>query len=661
MKKEEGIIFDGLNERQKDAVSALDGPLLILAGAGSGKTKALTHRIANLMANGINPENILAVTFTNKAANEMKERVKALLLRSGESAEAINQLMLGTFHSVCLKILRADIEKLDYKKNFVIYDTDDQKALVKNLMEQAGIDTKRYPPIAILEKISQMKSELGDPESFFDKRRPNSSDSVAALIYPVYQQNLENSNAVDFDDMINLCILLFRKFPETLEKYQDKFRYILIDEYQDTNHAQYVWANMLAKKYKNIAVVGDDAQSIYGWRRADIRNILDFEKDYPKAKVVMLEQNYRSTQQILNAANNLISKNENQKQKNLWTEKGAGDSITVKEANDEREEGDYVAGMIKELSENYSLDAFTVLYRTHAQSRAIEESMLKHGIPYAIVGGVRYYERREVKDILAYLRLALNPRDKISLNRIYNVPTRGIGTATYKKLNDLNIPVADLADIPAETFGNIAGRQTEEIKNLSRLISKFGDNAKEFNVSQLIKYIISAINYENYINDGTEEGKEKWENVKEIFTAAAKFDGIKPPEGTGKFLEEVALIQDTDVRRGADKAVTLMTLHSSKGLEFPVVFIIGLEDGLFPHARTLYNPGELEEERRLCYVGVTRAMEKLHLTFCRERNLYGSRQANLPSRFIFEIPENLVSFIPASEARRKSWEKIIEY
>lgn len=523
----------------------------------------------------------------------MKERVLKLLTTQYPLPQ------MGTFHSISLKILRHDIEAIGYGRNFGIYDVQDQESLMKEVMMGLGLDPKKHNPKTMLTRISELKSELIEPEDFVPVEY---RDKVLAQIYSVYQDTLVKNNALDFDDLIGLCVRLFQKHPGILEKYQELFRYILIDEYQDTNHAQYVWVNLLAKKYRNIAVVGDDAQSIYGWRKADIRNILDFEEDYPDAKVVYLEQNYRSTQTILNAANHLIKNNPSQKQKNLWTENDDGEQIIVKEASNTYEESEYVIQNIKNNS--------TILYRTHAQSRAIEEALVRHGMPYRILGGVKFYERREVKDILAYLRLMVNPDDSVSFKRVANVPARGLG------------PVS------------LAKKSGPAYEGFAKLLGELRGKSKELELPAFLKHLFKALNYEKYLG----EDEERLENIKELLTAAQG-------KTLQEFLEEAALMQETDKLEGGKQLINLMTIHSAKGLEFPTVFVIGLEDGVFPHSRSLFDPYQLEEERRLCYVAITRAQKELHLVFCRQRTLYGSTQLNPPSRFIFEIPEHLVHFI----------------
>ncbi len=656
MKLDTDKILEGLNDKQIEAVRAIQGPVLILAGAGSGKTRALTHRIAHMIGQGIAPDNILAITFTNKAAGEIKERVSKLMSAETGLRSAHSPLpWMGTFHSICLRILRREIENLGYAPNFVIYDEDDQLSLLKKVMQELEVDTKKFVPQNMLGRISNLKSELATADEF-SLGANEYIEKILAPIYQRYQNSLKQNNALDFDDLIMLCVQLLQKNSPILERYQNLFRYILVDEYQDTNHAQYVWVNLLAQKHRNLFVIGDDYQSIYAWRQADIRNILDFGKDYPEAKVIMLEQNYRSTDNILKAANHIILNNKNQKHKKLWTENESGLPIILKEAANERREGDYVVETIRNnLEQNHKLQDFTILYRTHAQSRAIEEAMIKYGMPYRILGGVKFYQRREVKDILAYLRLIINPNDTISFERIYNVPNRGIGTATLEKIR--NLPgYKGLASIANGGLPDIGQKQSAELKNLANIISELSQKSKQLTPSELVRRLLKKINYEEYINDKTADGEERWENVKEMLTATSKYDS---PDldivqvGLEKFLEEVALIQETDKLDKKGNAVNLMTLHSAKGLEFPIVFMIGMEDGVFPHSRALFSQAELEEERRLCYVGVTRAKKQLHMTFCRERKLYGSSQLNPPSRFIFEIPENLLNYSPIKNYRRE--------
>lgn len=646
MKTAPDRIFDGLNDKQIEAVRAINGPVLILAGAGSGKTRALIHRIAYLIASGIKPENILAVTFTNKAAGEMKERIQRLLSAKPYTPNPKpSPVWMGTFHSICLKILRQDADKLGYNRHFIIYDDDDQSSLMKNVLQDLELGASRFNPQLMLEKISKLKSDLIDHKEYAQSAR-GFMEKTLSQVYTSYQTALKKNNALDFDDLIMLNVALFRKNPAVLKKYQDIFRYILVDEFQDTNHAQYAWVDLLAKGHRNLFVIGDDYQSIYGWRQADIRNILDFENDYPETKTIMLEQNYRSTKNIIAAANNVILNNKDQKHKKLWTENSEGEQIALKEVGNERQEGKYIIETIrKEVREGKGLNSFTVLYRTHAQSRAIEEAMVKHGLPYRIIGGVKFYQRREIKDILAYLRLAMNPNDQLSFSRIYNVPNRGIGQTSFEKL--------------VKGTGGVGSKQKAAFDGFKTLLADLSAKSQELPPTGLLKHLLKKIGYEKYIGDGSAEGADRWENVKELFTATKKYDSEIAPAGLEKFLEEVALIQETDKLENRETAIKLMTIHSAKGLEFPIVFMIGMEDGIFPHSRSLSNPQELEEERRLCYVGITRAKERVHLTYCRRRLLYGQSQFNPPSRFLFEIPERLINFSPIQDG--ETLDDLIEY
>lgn len=636
-------ILKGLNDKQAEAVKTLDGPVLVISGPGSGKTKALTHRVAWMIHSGISPANILAITFTNKAAGEMKERIRKLLSAGKKEVEMPT---IGTFHSLGLRILRKEIPVLGYKSNFNICDADDQLSLMKRIMGNLEIDPKRYNPRTMLNKISKLKTELIWPDNY---RPVEFIDKLVARLYGLYQKELSAMNALDFDDLIVLTVKIFKEHPKTLEKYQNWWRYIMVDEYQDTSHDQYQFVKLLAAGHQNLFAIGDDAQSIYAFREADIRNILNFQKDYPDAKVIMLEQNYRSTQNILAAAQSVISNNKNQFPKNLWTHNDAGGKILVKETLNERTEANFVISQIvKFMRRGYGLKDFTILYRTHAQSRAVEESLISHGLPYQIVGGIKFYERREIKDILAYLKLIQNPADILSLERIYNVPARGIGDTTYQKIlaigeKDLIESVALLAEKEGATK---KGGQLKEFHKLLAELKKFSDGHP---LTKTIRHIVETIGYEAYLRNQIvakggkmEEVESRMENINELLTVARGYDNLEPTEGRGKFLEEIALLQSADEIKDNAIRVTLMTLHSSKGLEFPIVFIIGMEEGLFPHARTLYAPHEMEEERRLCYVGVTRAKEHLILTYAKYRNIFGTTEVNLPSRFLSEMPAGIL-------------------
>lgn len=616
-------ILAGLNDEQIEAVTTINGPLLIIAGAGSGKTRVLCHRVAHLIEHGVSSENILAVTFTNKAAGEMKGRITNLL--KAESYRLKN-VSVGTFHSLCVRILRQEIDKLghlgqNYGKNFVIYDKDDQESLIKKILQELNLDAKQFNPRSILSAISAAKNEFIEPEAYESEAKTFFQKTVAK-IYAAYQKALEERNAFDFDDLLNKTLEIFQKFPETLEKYQEKFRYILVDEYQDTNRVQYLLIKLLAQKYGNLCIIGDPDQSIYGWRGADFRNILNFERDYPETKTVVLGENYRSTKTILEAADSVISKNKNRKEKKLWTKNPTGEPIVVNFVEDERTEAEFITKEIQTLvgRESRLLSDFTVLYRTNAQSRAIEEAFLKAGLPYKIIGGIKFYSRKEIKDILAYLRFIHNSQDKIGLERIL-------------KLNRLG--------------GTITAKKQERLKNFLKFVEMSRDKSRELPVGRLIKFVLKNSGYEEQfqkeaVDDKKDQLKGRWENILELIGVAKKYDKLPPPDGLAAFLGEVVLVQDSDAIDEKERAVNLMTLHSAKGLEFPVVFIAGMEEGLFPHSRALYNPLEMEEERRLCYVGVTRAKERLYLLFAQKRWLFGDVQRNRPSRFLADLPEHLI-------------------
>lgn len=647
-------IFKGLNEQQIRAVKIIGGPVLVISGPGSGKTKCLTHRIAFLIEQGIRPQNILAVTFTNKAAEEMKERVSGLLgykysKNTGRYLVNPHLPLIGTFHSICLKILRREIQRLGYGPNFTIADTEDQIALVKKVMAELEIDSEKFNPKAVLAKISESKTELKTP---IQSQTLDFFSRIAARVYKSYQSKLFDTNSLDFDDLIFLTVKIFRQYPQVLEKYQNLWKYLLVDEYQDTSHDQYTFITLLAKKCGNIFCIGDDAQSIYQFRQADIRNILNFQKDYPEAAVILLEQNYRSTKNIIAAAQEIISRNKNQIPKALWTANDTGQRITVKETLNERAEANFVISKIIEfIEEGFSLNNFAVLYRTHAQSRAIEEALISCGMPYQIVGGTKFYERREIKDILAYLKLAHNPADIISLERVINVPPRGIGKISASKI----IPRegGDLMKAIAVAVKNKAlpEKQTQTLKNFLFLIEEFRKKSRSDKLTPVIKFIIKKTGYENYLKNlyatkaSIDSAEERIKNLRELLTVTRKYDLISnKKEGVGQFLEEVALLQKGDEEELEEKKVTLMTIHASKGLEFPVVFIVGMEEGLFPQNRAVIDPQELEEERRLCYVAVTRAKQRLILTHAKYRNIFGSSEANLPSRFISEMPTHVADY-----------------
>ncbi len=682
-------LLETLNDEQKRAVCQIEGPVLILAGAGSGKTKALTHRIAYLITyHKTSPYNILAVTFTNKAAAEMKDRIRLLLADTlNESSEAIKLPWMGTFHRVCLMMLRRelnpnpqqirqlaqgyqtqDIEPFPdqpnqpislppvnsilstYGPNFTIYDEDDAMVVVRRVMNELGIDPKKVNPRAVKSFIEGAKNELLTPNEYAPLAHGYFAEQVAK-IYRRYQAMLREVNAVDFDDIIMNTVLLLQQNPEILAKYQEQFRYIMIDEYQDTNHAQYTLVKLLASSHQNICVVGDDYQSIYSWRGADFRNILNFEKDYPNAAVIKLEQNYRSTQTILDVANEIILKNKHRTEKKLWTDNPAGLPVTIVECENDEGEADFLISEIRAQHRHYnSYNNFVVLYRTNSQSRLLEERLLRQAIPYRLVGALRFYERKEVKDILAFLRFLVNPVDLASLERIINLPPRGIGEKTMEKAiavwqNQLRgIPTADAMPPKAAEFFSLVEKIRQSIAQASSGSASSADLADLSsdlapNPAEIIDIIIRQTGYKSYINDGTVEGEARWENVEELLAVASQAESLPV------FLEEVALVADIDNYNSNEDAVTLMTLHAAKGLEFPIVFMVGMEEGIFPHSRSLMDSSQMEEERRLCYVGMTRAKERLYLLHAHRRMGWGGLVANPKSRFLEELPEHLIEEI----------------
>lgn len=634
-------LLEKLNKDQKQAVTLTEGPVLVIAGAGSGKTRALTHRVAYLIEEKkVAPQNILAVTFTNKAAKEMKNRIAKLVNSKGALPS------VGTFHSTCVQILRREIDKLGYKKSFNIFDDQDQLSLIKKVFKELEINSDQFNPRSILGAISKAKNQLTD-EREFELSASGYYEEIVAGVYKKYQQELRENNALDFDDLIRLAVKLFQEFPEVLESYQNLFKYIMVDEYQDTNHAQYTLVRLLSSKHKNIWVCGDDFQAIYGWRQADIRNILNFEKDFANAQTVKLEQNYRSTQIILDAANEVISKNINQKEKKIWTENKEGHLITSYEAEDEKDEANFIVSEILKNQEEHKRNFvdFAVLYRTNAQSRMIEESLLKHSIPYRIVGGIKFYQRKEVKDIIAYMRLIQDGSDIVSLERAINEPRRGLGAATFAKWvtfareNKMDFITAGLKikkDI------GIAQGKVDAIVEFCDFIIQMKDLGMKINLSSLIQQVFKGSGYENMLDKMGEEGEVKTENIQELLSVAKKYKAETALESISTFLEEVALASDTDSIDQEQNSVHLMTLHSAKGLEFPVVFIAGLEEGILPHSRSMLSNNEMEEERRLMYVGVTRAEEKIYLLFTNMRTIFGSTQSNPPSRFLDDIPSHLL-------------------
>ncbi|KPL18074.1 MAG: hypothetical protein AMJ92_09700 [candidate division Zixibacteria bacterium SM23_81] len=631
-----------LNPAQREAVAQVEGPVLVLAGAGSGKTRVLTYRIAHLVGQmGIRPENILAVTFTNKAAQEMRSRVVRLLEQESLS------LWMGTFHSICARILRREGHRLGYDRSFSIYDEEDQLALVKKTMAELNISGDRFSPKGFRARIEGAKHNLMRPGEFADQALDDYEEK-AALVYQRYQKSLESQNAMDFGDLINKVVFLFQLHPMILARYQDRFQYILVDEYQDTNHAQYMLVNLLASKHRNLCVVGDDDQSIYGWRGADIGNILSFEKDYPDAKVVKLEQNYRSTQNILVAASHVVAHNRGRKEKTLWTDKGAGENVTLLETLDERTEAIAVLDKLQvERAQNLrALSDFAVLYRINAQSRSFEDQLRRMGLPYVIVGGVRFYERKEVKDILAYLRVIANANDALSLRRIINVPRRGIGPTTLGKIEALAFEkkVSLLKALAkARDMEDLRDGIREGLQELHNLFKFLRDGASKMGVDEIIREVVDRTGYlTELVAEGTVEAQTRAENVRELVVAADEFVMRSSDPSLVAFLEEVSLLTSVDTWDQTANAVTLMTLHSAKGLEFPVVFIAGLEEGLFPLSRSMESPEELEEERRLFYVGMTRAQEKLFLSLAHRRRRYTGAVGTLRSRFLDEVPAELV-------------------
>lgn len=631
-----------LNEAQKKAVTHPGGPLLVLAGAGSGKTRVLTYRIAYLIqCMGVNPSSIMAITFTNKAAEEMKERIERLIPWA-------KGMLVSTFHSACVRFLRSDIENLGYDRNFVIFDTQDQQVVVRDSIKALGLDDKKYSPQAALNFIGRAKDKLLTPEECYDRAK-DIREKTFARIYEHYQKKLKELNALDFDDLIMKTVELFKECPEVLSRYQTKFEHILVDEYQDTNRAQYVLVKMLAEKHRNLCVVGDDDQSIYSFRGADIRNILDFEEDFPDATVIRLEQNYRSTQNILDAANSVISHNFGRKKKNLWTENGRGEKIYLATLENEHEEAFFIAREIDRLVglRKFDYKDFAVLYRTNAQSRVLEDMMVKAGIPYRIVGGLKFYQRKEIKDLLAYLRVVANPSDDISLLRIINVPRRGIGESTINELKRIaQEKERPIFEVIKEGSYNFSSRVSSKLKNFAGMIDDFIEKQGSFSIPDLIAYILEKTGYvEELEAENTPEAQSRIENLREMVGVAEEFERKYENPSLQDFLAEIALVSDVDQLDDEKNAVVLMTLHSAKGLEFPVVFLSGMDEGIFPHSRSMFDEDELEEERRLCYVGITRAKRRLYLTRAWRRNLYGNTSFYSASRFIDEIPARLLKEI----------------
>lgn len=641
-------LLNGMNDRQAEAVQTTEGPLLIMAGAGSGKTRVLTHRIAYLIDEKmINPWNILAITFTNKAAREMKERAAAL-------NPATQDCLIATFHSMCVRILRREADHIGYNRNFTIVDPGEQRTLMKRILKNLNLDPKKWNERAILSTISNAKNDLID-EVAYANMAGDMYTEIVAKCYTAYQKELRQSEAMDFDDLIMLTLRLFDQNPDVLTYYQQRYQYIHVDEYQDTNHAQYQLVKLLASRFKNICVVGDADQSIYGWRGADMQNILDFEKDYPEAKVVLLEENYRSTKTILQAANEVIRNNRNRRPKNLWTQNEDGEEIVYYRANDEQDEALFVARTIDQLSrEGYSHKDFAVLYRTNAQSRTVEEALLKSNIPYTMVGGTKFYSRKEIRDVISYLNLIANPSDNISYERVVNEPKRGVGPGTVDKIRNFAASQEiSLLDASANIMlSPVKGKAAQAVYEFANLILDLRDRLDDYSVTELVELVLKKTGYSAALAaQATLESQARIENIEEFLSVTKNFDENpdNPADETGldklsRFLNDLALIADTDDGDQESSEVTLMTLHAAKGLEFPVVFLVGMEENVFPLSRASEDEDELEEERRLAYVGITRAEKILYLTNANSRLLYGRTNYNQPTRFLREISSDLLNY-----------------
>ena len=644
--------LNDLNPMQRRAAETLEGPVLILAGAGSGKTRTLTYRVANLLEHGVKAWHILALTFTNKAAREMRERIERLA--GADAGEA----WIGTFHSICCRILRRDIEKLGYERSFTIYDDDDQQRVIKAVLKELDIDEKFLPPKAVSTDISDAKNRLLSPDEWLQKRGGDYRSQKTHDVITRYEQRLRAANALDFDDLLVKTLQLFVEHPPVLEYYQSRFQYVHVDEYQDTNYAQYQLVSLITRKSRNLCVVGDDDQSIYGWRGADIRNILDFEKDFPDATVIKLEQNYRSTANILDAANQIIAHNEGRKEKELWTEDGEGEKITLYAAADERDEAAWICQRIRQLQRGGTpYGSIAILYRMHALSRVLEETLMRAGIPYHVYGGTRFYDRREVRDVLAYLRLIQNPADDISLSRIINVPKRAIGDSTveqltqYARQNDMSLYAAVAA--PPDT---LASRARKSVNDFSSLIVSLLLAKETLPLSEFVQKVIDDSGLiAQYQKEENEENQARIENIREFMGAVTEFEQKSEDKSLFAFLENVALVTELDNQDSAPSFVTMMTLHSAKGLEYDAVFMSGMEEGIFPSARAMQEDNRVEEERRLCYVGVTRARRLLHLSYARRRMLFNQMQFNAPSCFLQEIPKRLIREEQSSAAQSASY------
>src|SRR5512143_3633915 len=666
--------LDSLNPPQREAVLHGDGPLLILAGAGGGKTRVITCRIAHLIrSRDVDPGNILAVTFTNKAANEMRERLERMIDMPLGRGVGYGGLWISTFHSACVRILRQHIDQLGYKRQFVIFDETDRSSLIKACVADLRIDAERYQPRAIAAKISALKNNLTDAEEFLKTSSPFGFDEAVGRVYSLYEEKLRESDGLDFDDLLMLTVRLFERHQDVLAYYQGIFHHILIDEYQDTNRAQYRLVRLLTVKHQNICVVGDDDQSIYKFRGADIANILNFEKDYPEAKVIKLEQNYRSTQNILGAAGAVVARNLGRKPKELWTQKHGGEKILCYKAQDEKDEARFICRSVQqEIDEGRSLREMAVLYRTNAQSRALEDALRNRGIPYRIFGGLRFYDRKEIKDIIAYLRVLQNPSDIVSLRRIINVPARGIGDTTIEKLETAatHAGVSLYQAAMDADRADMTNSAKKKLREFTGMMERMRTDLVTLSITDLVRRVIHESGYGAALEqDKNVESRIRIENLNELMTATEDFQEQNLDASLAAFRDQVALITDSEQqvaaegRRGSTDTVTLMTLHNAKGLEFSVVFMAGMEEGLFPHSRSAESEEELEEERRLCYVGITRAKERLILTHAAERRLYGYPQANLVSRFVREIPDGAMDCegadMPAafSFRDRATWER----
>ena len=633
-------LLEGLNEPQREAVLHGEGPLLILAGAGSGKTRVLTHRIAHLVGTGqAQPSEILAITFTNKAAQEMRERVELLVGRQAR------RMWVMTFHSACARMLRSDAERLGYTRGFTIYDQADSLRLVKQCVDELDVDPKRFAPRGIQRQISDAKNQLLDAEAYRLKVG-SFFEQTAADVYELYEQRIHSMNAMDFDDLLFRCVNLFELFEEVRDRYRKSFQHVLVDEYQDTNRAQYEWLRLLAEEHRNLSVVGDDDQSIYAFRGADLRNILDFEDDYPDAHVVKLEQNYRSTQTILSAANAVISHNRARKSKSLWSDLGEGDPVHIRELDDEHAEARFVVSEIERLvDEGASRDEVAIFYRANAQSRVLEDMLVRYGVTYQVIGGTRFYERAEIKDALAYLTLLVNPQDTVAFQRVVNSPRRGIGTTSQGRIvghaNTLGESVFDVAAVPEDVPG-LAPAAVKAVGRFMSVMERLRERAEGgAAVGDLLQETLDETGYLEALQaERTIEAQGRLENLEELVGVAREFEVTTEEPSVEEFLQQVALFSEQDALKDEQGTVTLMTMHNAKGLEFPVVFVIGCEDGVFPHSRAI-EAGDLEEERRLCYVGLTRAKRELYMTHARTRLLYGGRDWNLPSRFLEEIPAEL--------------------